>query len=654
MNIDPQQSQAIKRCQQSAVWFLRTFAKIKHPAAGIIDFNPFKYQQHAIKQFRTNRFNIFRKCRQSGASKIAGAFATWFGMFHANKTILIVSRTDNDAMNFLRDNVVFLYNNLPEWMREVWLPVKMNDHEIIFPNGSSIRSLTSHQDVLRSNASSLNIIDEAAFIGSMDVLWAGGWSTLQHGGNVIVISTTNGIGNWYWNAWTDAEAGLNNFNPITINWWDMDWSIEYDDPLSSQHRRIAPTDGIRKCSDQAEIEKYGPYWSPWLEEQYKALQEKGEAWKFEQEILASFVGSGNTVLSKSAINHVTLTVNDDFECIDGLQTYVHPVSGESEDLDFGFTEPDEGLWVWDRPVGATPSVKNEQGEIIQPGQAAYSYTMGVDTATGKGRDYHAIQVLCIDTMTQVAEFMVRCLPRELVKYIDRIGRWYNCALCVVERNNGGDTLIDELRYGVMYPRLWRKKGINDKPRASNSSQARALQVASYGFYTSSSSKATLNKFLLNNIRDNDDDGYKINSKRLLKQIQTYVRKKDRAGRDTGRTEAEDGAGNFDDLVMSFALSLVGTTDIFTVDSSNLTPINSNNDLNMSGGGSPISNEQVIANQKSFIEKGGPQLMMPMTLAPDQLPEVSAQQEIEKYASQLGAIPISDGKPIVNPRKNFYD
>ena len=206
----------------------------------------------------------------------------------------------------------------------------------------------------------------------------------------------------------------------------------------------------------------------------------------------------------------------------------------------------------------------------------------------------------------------------------------------------------------MYPRLWRKKGINDKPRASNSTQTRALQVASYGFYTSSSSKATLNKFLLDNVRDNNDDGYKINSKRLLKQIQTYVRKRDRVGRDTGRTEAEDGAGNFDDLVLSFALALIGTADAFAIDSSNLTPINSSNDLDASGIGPPINNEQIIADQKSFIEKGGPQLMMPMTLAPDQLPEISAQQEIEKYASQLGAIPISDGKPIVNPKKFSYD
>jgi len=642
MNINNKQAQVIKRCQRSVVWFLSNFGKVKHPTAGIIDFRPFKYQKTAIKHFRTHRFNIFRKCRQSGASKIAGAFATWFAMFQSNKTILIVSRTDLDAMNFLRNNVIFMYENLPEWMKILWRPIKQNDHEIVFPNGSSIRSLTSHPDVLRSNASSLNIIDEAAFIQNMDVLWAGGWSTLQHGGNVIVISTTNGIGNWYWSTYTDAEAGVNNFNSLVINWWDMDWSIEYTDPLSNQNIRIAPTDDIRKCESKADIEKYGPWWSPWLEEQYKALQDKGEAWKFEQEILASFVGSGNTVLPKGALTHVTTTTDDEFERIAGSQTYVHPVSGDAEDLNFTFNEPGEGLWVWKKPVIAIPE-KRINDEIIEPSSASHSYVMGVDTATGKGKDYHAIQVLDIDTMEQVAEFMARCLPRDLVKYIDRIGRWYNCALCVIERNNGGDILIDELRYNVMYPRIWRKKSINDKPRQST--HQRALQVANYGFYTSQSSKATLNKLLLDNIRD-DGEGYDIKSRRLLKQLQTYVRKKDRMGRDTGRTEAEEGTGNHDDLVMSLALAFVGTRDAFSVDASSLVPHATSNDGDFAV--QPVAIEQ----QKEFVDKGGPSLLMPMLAETDDLPDVSAQKELEKYMMQLGGIPISDGNPIVNPRKYF--
>lgn len=609
---------------------------------------------------------VAHNCRQAGISKISGAFALWFAMFNANKTVLIVSRTDMDAMGFLRDQIKFLFEHLPLWMQELWKPTKDNEHEFFLPNGSKIKSLTSHPDVLRSNASSLVIIDEAAFIQSMDIMWAAGWPTLQHGGNAIVISTTNGVGNWYWSTVTDAEAGVNPFNPCIINWWDMDWAIEYIDPLSKQKRRIAPCDDIVECKGQTiqhpkhgslrlDVIKYGPWWSPWLEDQYRALQEQGEAWKFEQEVLALFVGSGNTVLSKEVLAHVQTTLKEPSYKVQGLQTYVHPTTGITEELDFDFRDANEGLWIWEKPVVATP-VKKRGNVIIDPGQAAHSYVMGVDIATGKGRDYSAIEVFDVNTRKQVAEFMAHCLPREFVKFIDRIGRWYNCALAVIERNNGGDTLIDMLRHDIMYPRIWRKKDINDKPRPMQSGQkARPLKVAPYGFSTTTASKPTLNKFLIDYIRDNEEDGYTVFSKRLLKQFQTYVRKRDRSGRDTMKTEAEDGAANFDDLVMACAMALVGTSDAYIVDSGNLVPLGPNGGgFKVQTGPKIMSDATRVDAQELFAQKGGPALLMPMALAPTELPETSAQRVLDAYTVQLGGIPISQGKPLVTPKRYFYE
>lgn len=653
MNITAQQRQVILRCKRSVVWFLRNFGRIKHPSAGIVPFEPFSYQRKALHAFRKNRLNIFRKCRQSGISKISGAFAPWFAMFHSHKTILIVSRREDDAIGFLRDHIKFLFEHLPKWMQDLWDPkaLKYNEHEIQFPNGSIIKSLTSHPDVLRSNASSLNIIDESAFIQHMDVMWAGGWPTLQHGGNVIVISTTNGIGNWYWSTMTDAEAGVNGFNPIVVHWYDMDWVIEYTDPLSLERRRIAPRDGIRECQSKEELEKFGQYWSPWLQEQYDNLQEQGEGWKFEQEVLASYVGSGNTVIGKGPLSYIQTTLKEPRK-IKGNQTYVHPTTNEIEELQFDFSTPDEGLWIWEEPVEGTPS-KKQGNEVIEHGQPAHSYVMGVDIATGKGRDYSAIEIFDVDTMEQVAEFMARCLPREFTKYVDRIGRWYNCALAVIERNNGGDIIIDALRFDMMYPRIWRKKDINDKPTQSNRPKRQRLKVATYGFATSDASKPTLNKCMIDSFRD-DGTGYTIYSTRLLKQLQTYVRKRDRAGRDTGKTEAEDGAGNYDDLVIAAGLALIGTRDAFLLDSSNLVPTGGTGDFKSQSGPLIVSDERAAEMQAEWAEKGGPALLMPLSLSAEDTPETSAQRLLDEYTIQLGGIPVSQNKPAVVPPKFFYE
>jgi len=298
---DPTTEEVIKRCKKDPAYFIDHFCKIKHPNAGIIPFQLFSYQRNCLKDFKENRFNIFSKTRQSGISTLCGAYALWLAMFFKTKTVLIVSKRDKDAMEFMGRNIKFVYNHLPKWMQAIWKPVTNNEHEIGFSNGSKITSLPSGPDTLRSNSSSLNIIDEAAFCPHMNDMWAGGYPTLQHGGSVVVVSTSNGIGDWYWKTWTDAQDSNNEFNPIKIDWWEMDWVIEYDDDISHKPIRIAPADNTRKCTTKDEIAKYGEYWSPWLETQYRQLTEKGNDAKFRQEVLRDFLGSGNSVLSRDTL-----------------------------------------------------------------------------------------------------------------------------------------------------------------------------------------------------------------------------------------------------------------------------------------------------------------------------------------------------------------
>lgn len=994
--ITNQQAQVIAKCKKSCVWFLRNFCKVKHPKAGVLQFDPFKYQINAIKTFRENRFVIFRKTRQAGISKLSGAFALWFAMFSPHKRILIVSKSDDSAMDFLRENIKFVFENLPKWMQDIWYVkgLKNNDHELEFTNGSLIKSVTSAPDVLRSNASSLNIIDEAAFIPDMSAMWTSGYSctvydtliqtdeglievgsigdstgcdlqdiginvqtdngicratkykisdiantivattehgyeiegsdihniriideagdyawrqlndvkcgdivpsmpnifngkrrwlnnieldedvaellgfyigdgslnwkrpkrfriyfdpqdeqtcdylidklnsilqklnittskaykeygdhtvnlrlnnaefihfllsnnlntkkkpqlaeipsiilrsdrdvicaflrglfdtdgwcyhtgnhislglsscseklikqvqivlhslgilstrrklsntkgrfskkehwkltisdtdskikfrsigfrtirkqnpldsfksdyneryikhdilvadfikealnqisavkplrsdcrvpnlrrilkegrvrvslaeelinefdlkcklaqyikrgfcfdiissirsgtnkvydlhvpdnntyisngfishnTLMHGGSCIVISTTNGIGDWYWGQCIDADAGTGIFKPLIINWWDMDWKIEYHDDLSHKMVKIEPRAGIRECTDPEEIEKYGPYWSPWLEEQYQALMEQGESWKFDQEVMAKFVGSGNTVLPVNVLNKIQESCTDDYKRVVGTQSYIHSVTGESIGVDFTPKNPGEGLWIFKEPVRARPP-KKQGNKIIDPGVLGHSYVIGVDLATGKGRDYNAIEVFDVDAREQVAEMMVHCTPLDLRFVLDYIGRWYNTALLVIERNNGGDIFVEIMKDELRYPKLWRKIDVNDKPNATS-----RVLYGHYGFMTNMASKPALNKYLLNYLRA-DGEGVKIYSRRLHKQLSIYIRKKTKSGQDTNKTEAEDGPNNHDDLVMATGLAFAGFNDAINLDPTSLIP-----------------------------------------------------------------------------------
>lgn len=529
-NINPTLLKILKKCKESVHFFIDNFCKVEHPVAGLIPFKLFSYQSKALNAYSSFRFNIYKKNRQSGISTLTGAYCLWFAMFHTHKKVLIVSKRDLDAKEFLRRNIKIVFENLPDWMKDIFRSVDCawNEHKIELATNSSITSLPSGNDTLRSNSASLVVIDEAAFMPHMGEMWAGGWSTLQHGGQVIVISTTKGIGNWYWSTWTDAKAELNDFNPIEINWWDMDWKLELPNGAI-----IEPRKNIRNCETSEEVEKYGPYWSPWLEEQYRGLQEKGELGKFRQEVLAEFIGSGSTVLEQSVLGAIGDYQRDSkkkHKIQSEIVSYVDSI-GDTYELDFG-----EDLWIWHEPV------------------EGHKYAMGFDPSGGESRDYTAIVIWDLDTGEQVAEYNGKVRPKIATRMATWLGATYNWATIVLDRSGLGQTIAQELEQDIMYPSLWKSK----------KSQTEKGKV---GLSITPTSKEIVNKALKDNL---GLDGYKVNSPRLYKQLMIYV------NLGGGRTGHEPGAGNRDDLTIAAGLGIIGAQDNqFNNDQKLLIPLRTN-------------------------------------------------------------------------------
>ena len=522
MALLPVQKQFLQRCQQSPSFFISQLAYIQHPTFGKMRFNLFDYQVNCIKDFLQYRLNIFHKIRQSGISTLCGAFALWRAMFFKDKTILVVSKTDETAMEFLRRNVKYVYENLPPWIQDLW-PVEQNEHRMVFHNGSRISSLTSAPNTLRSNSSTLNIIDEAAFMPKMEEMWAGGWPTLSNGGNVIVISTPNGIGNWYWRTVNDAISGdsgiLNGqFHLIKINWWDMNYRLEGVDAATNRKVIISPTAGLVDCVSKEDLIRFGPKKSPWLEEQYRGMVSRGEDQFFKQEYLRTFLGTGNTVIPSNQLQAVELSVDGDGYGVVGTHNYVNPGSKTRATLDF-----DEKLWIWKQP------------------QKGHIYVAGVDTSSGEAHDYSGVVVWDVTDGEQVAELRIRVRPKTLAMMVDYIGRLYNSAMVVVERNSIGVTVVQELYQDLSYPAIYREERQSKRLRKT---------LGSLGFTTGMKSKGELNAALQNYI--GVENGFEVKSPRLKNEMDIYIYKTK-----GGQTGAEDGPGNTDDLVIASALGLIG-------------------------------------------------------------------------------------------------
>lgn len=277
----------IVRCGKDPVYFMNKYLKIQHPLRGLIPFNTFEFQNECVKDFNQHRFNIVLKSRQLGLSTLAAAYAVWQACFYKEKNILIIATKLAVAQNFIRKVKTYI-KSMPHWLL---IPVVTanNKQQVEFSNGSQIKAVPTSEDAGRSEALSLLIVDEAAFVRNFDELWMGLYPTLSTGGRAILLSTPNGVGGQYHELYTKAERKENEFNPIKLMW---DVHPERDDD--------------------------------WFEKETKNMSQK----QISQELLCDFASSGDTFLNPETLEKLRIVTRNPIE-----------KSG-----------PENNVWYWEYPV----------------------------------------------------------------------------------------------------------------------------------------------------------------------------------------------------------------------------------------------------------------------------------------------------------------
>ncbi len=210
------QVKEIIKCGKDPNYFFKNYLKIQHPVRGLIPFETYPFQDECVEDFLENRFNIVLKSRQLGLSTLVAAYAVWMAIFQREKNILIIATKLTVAQNFIT-KVKTMIRSLPKWMLLAEI-VENNKQKIRFSHGSEIKAVPTSEDAGRSEALSLLIVDEAAFVRNFDTIWTGIYPTISTGGRVIILSTPNGVGGQYHKLYVDAEAGLNEFNAINLPW----------------------------------------------------------------------------------------------------------------------------------------------------------------------------------------------------------------------------------------------------------------------------------------------------------------------------------------------------------------------------------------------------------------------------------------------------
>ena len=221
------------KCAKDASHFMKKYCNIQHPQRGRILFNLYPFQDKVLDIFQKNDYAIVNKSRQLGISTLVAGYSLWLMLFHKDKNVLCIATKQETARNMVT-KVKFMYDNLPSWLK---IDADENNKlSLRLSNGSIIKATSAASDAGRSEAVSLLIIDEAAFIEGIDKIWASAQQTLATGGGSIVISTPYGTGNWFHKTWEKAESNDNDFIPIRLPWYvhperDQEWRDRQDELL---------------------------------------------------------------------------------------------------------------------------------------------------------------------------------------------------------------------------------------------------------------------------------------------------------------------------------------------------------------------------------------------------------------------------------------
>ena len=514
-----------------------------------VPFKLFPRQQDLCRALGNASSICAEKPRQAGITSTSGAFIAC-EMILAEKdtpqTVLAIGNTLDLAQQMLfkiRDYLL----QFPLWM---WGDDYMNlgyditkppeNKNIIFDvckeikvkNGCKIVARSSGPDASRGvGGVTWLIFDEAAFIENGKDVYASALPTVSTGGHIIMISTPNGKDQLYYETCRRAKlkgsSEWNNFELVEMRWFQdprynkfLEWyrkntetgeiDIIKEDYLDKEGN-VEYTPEIWK---QREKDGWKPR-SPWY---IKMCQQfNNDEQKIAQELDVSFLGSASNVVAPEFIE-----MQQNLNVREPLSDYKDPLSDDT--------------WIWKLPI------------------EGHRYLLAIDSSRGDSADRSALEIIDMDgidedgkpCLEQVLEYHGKKTGDDLGEMAYHYGKMYGDAFTIVECIGGvGDAVVLTLmRLG--YTNLY-----YDDPTLKTYTiqrEATTLGITSEGKLPGFHSSSVRFQMLTNFAHMVRTNAFKIRSKRVINELDTWIYKGD-----AGRIDHMDGC--HDDTLTCLAMGL---------------------------------------------------------------------------------------------------
>lgn len=426
------------------------------------------WQRAVLDKVVSSTLSIILKARQIGITWLAAGYVLWKLLTLPGTRALVVSINEDEAIKVV-NRIFDMFNSLPEHLRfdaKISRPTRETRPttliEWTFPDGriSSCVGLPSTRRAGHGETATVVLLDEYSRHEYARDSWKATFPTADNGGQVVVVSTANGVsnaqtgeGNYFHHLWVNAEEYRLDQQFLA---WDLHPGRDAN-WYETNARSLPPL-------DRAEQFPLSPE---------DAFISTGACW-FDLEALAWYSDKGR---------------------LEELRRF---------------------KFITDGSGGKAKIHTGEQYPIRQYAKPSpeRSYAIGADVATGRGLDYSCAYVVDLTTMEIAAEYHAKIEADLYAEQLHYLGRYYNSARIAVEMGGGyGEPVIISLRDGRAgrphYPKLYRHT-IGDRPDAQ--------QLKNYGFPINAKTRPQIINQIEEAIREHHCSALPAN---LVQELRTF-------------------------------------------------------------------------------------------------------------------------------------
>ncbi len=395
--------------------------------------------QIAFEVARSGR-DVILKPRQVGFTTWELARDVWFFLTRKGARVVIVTQSmaDDSAIKELADKLRVMFESLADAGVEIPDLQPSTTHWLIPSRDASLKIIgagASEKSAKKKGRSGtihrLHVTELAFFEHADDTLNAleGCVPGREFGTEVILESTANGAQGLFHAKYQAAVRGRGGFKPHFFSWLQQS---EYRTELEPGERIVPET-----AREKELVARHGA-----TPEQIKWYRQKVED-KGQDLVDQEYPTDPETCW---------LTSGRPFFDVKRTKELIGESSEPIETREVGRAGSHGTLRIWKRPV---------------PGR---EYALSADPSEGVGGDPGAAVVYDRVDGEHVATIHGQFATHEMARVLDEVGREYNNALVIVERNNHGHAVLQALVETLKYPRLFRDK--DERPGWLNNGAAR--------------------------------------------------------------------------------------------------------------------------------------------------------------------------------------